>query len=483
MPHPRPTVALSTVLLATTVAAQSPFALSRHPSLPMLVTGSDIQAGDVDADGDIDLVVANKQNPNQLWLNDGRGGFVDATAGRLVTPAVPPPGAFLANSTNEIDLADIDGDGDLDLLMVNDWDLPDRVYENNGSGFFTDVTATAVQDDPEWGTDQVVADLDGDGDVDWLVMSGSTLRLLRNDGTGVFQSAPVGSTPAFPFTNPTGSFAADLDQDGDLDVVLGQRGTSFPTVYPPRILQNQGNAVFTLTPASTIPLPGICHAADVDGDGMLDLLATDGTQLLRNLGGLSFAPPVVLPSNSLVSLDFDLDGDADLLGSNMLMSNDGTGAFASLPSGVTLDFGLAATCIADFDGDGDLDAVEAASSAHPSVRFNFFCQLHTLSDPTLGASYSLELVMPVRASPVVWAPAVANHEGQLVIPGFEGVLRLDPLQALPLWAMFSTGSADRITWTIPNVPALVGTKLHYQAAVLDPQRPPFLGNAIRDVIQ
>jgi len=474
-------------LLATAAAAQSPFVVSRAPSMPTLVTGADLAAGDVDGDGDVDLVVANNQNPNRLWRNDGRGHFVDATAGRLVTPSVPPPGAFLANSTNEVDLADIDGDGDLDLLMVNDWDLPDRVYTNDGLGWFTDVTTTAVQDTPAWGTDQVVADFDGDGDVDWLVIHSSSLSLLLNDGTGVFTAAPAGSTPAGILTDHASSFAVDLDLDGDRDVVLPfVNSTIPPNAFLPRLLVNQGNATFTLAPANTIPFQGTVHAADVDGDGLPDLLAQNGRQLLRNLGGLSFAPPVLLPGASLTSFDRDLDGDLDLLGPDLLLVNDGTGAFTAVPSGVTLDNVLGSTCVADFDGDGDLDVAEAWTAwttGYPSVRSNNFNQLSTKQDPTRGLPYTIEMVSPVRTTPVLWGTAVANGPGLLQLPGLAGVLRLDPNSAVPLWPMLLTTGLDTITWTIPNQPALVGTELHYQAAVLDPLRPAFLGNAVRDVIQ
>ena len=89
----------------------------------------------------------------------------------------------------------------------------------------------------------------------------------------------------------------------------------------------------------------------------------------------------------------------------------------------------------------------------------------------------------MRTTPVLLAPGVATGGALLTLPGFAGTFRLDPVTAVPLWVLFSTTGLDTITWTIPNVPALVGTELHYQAAVLDPLRPAFLGNAIRDVIQ
>ncbi len=347
------------------LAAQSPFRTNRNAPMPPwpspLGDGIyDVCAGDVDGDGDVDLVIGMDHDRNLLMLNDGRGGFVDATAGRLVTPATPTPGSGYANATYEVDLADADGDGDLDLFVVNDHDVVDRLYLNNGLGFFTEVTATATPTYPDYGVDQVVADFDGDGDVDWLICNTDQLRLLLNNGAGVFTDAPAGSVPGGVFGDNR-SFAADLDQDGDPDVVLGRGG--FYASGNPRILVNQGNAVFTLAPAATIPFPGLVHAADVDGDGKLDLLANNGSQLLRNLGGLVFAPAVALPTSSLVSLDYDLDGDIDLLGNGKLLVNDGTGTFTLVTTGVTLNGDGA--CVADLDSDGDPDVVDTVRAACP----------------------------------------------------------------------------------------------------------------------
>lgn len=114
---------------------------------------------------------------------------------------------------------------------------------------------------------------------------------------------------------------------------------------------------------------------------------------------------------------------------------------------------------------------------------NFFHQVHTPNAPTLGSPYSIEFRAPVRATPVVWGPGVANSGGLLPLAGFEGVLRLDPVGAVPLWTLFSTTGLDTITWTIPNQPVLVGVELHYQAAVVDPLRPWLFSNAVRHVIQ
>lgn len=462
---------LAAILLSFPATAQAPFRTNRNAPLPNITTGYDLCVGDVDGDGYVDLVAGNDHDPNQLLLNDGRGGFVDATAGRLVTPSTPFPTGY-ANATYEVDLADIDGDGDLDLLVVNDHDLPNRVYTNDGLGFFTDTTAIALPNHQEWSVDQVVGDFDNDGDVDWIVCNSNSTRLYLNNGLGMFTDAS-GNLPAGAVGWST-SYCADLDQDSDLDVVLHG--------WTPQILVNQGNAVFTLAPAGAIPSNGSTHAADVDGDGDLDLLVGNGSRLLRNLGGLAFAAPVVLPASTWASIDWDLDGDVDLIGTSTLLVNDGTGAFTAVPSGVTLGYGDS-VCIADLDGDGDPDVVDAQSDSAGSARFNFLSQVHTPAGPAIGLPYSIQFASPSRTTPVFVIPAVATGNSLSTVPGLYGALRLDPISAIPLWVIPSSTGTDTITWTIPAVPGLVGTELHYQAAVLDPLRQPFLGNWVRDVIQ
>lgn len=479
--------ALSLLVLFTSLATprvslgQSPFRTDFASGMPPSVFAESFCTGDVDGDGDLDVVVGDGVTSNQLLLNDGRGNFVDATAGRLVTPTTPAiPSLPWINATMQVDLVDIDGDADLDLLMVN-YEVWNRVYRNDGAGFFTDITATAVPQAWHGHRDQVVADFDGDGDVDWLTCfdDGSVATpmaiLYLNDGTGTFSPSPASLPPGV--TGWGGSFAADLDNDGDLDVVLSRAST---------ILVNQGNATFTsMTLQSTPPagpFPGAIFGADVDNDGDVDLLVEDGQRLLRNLAGLTFAPTPWLPDKTLAALDFDGDGDVDLIGLTTSMVNDGTGTFTAVPSGATLPPLPRDLRIADLDGDGDPDAV-ALYAAGPVAAFDFFTQIHTPTPPMLGQPYTLELFAPVRPSPVVWAPGFANAPGLATLPGFVGALRLDPVSAAPLFLVFSTTGHDTLAWTIPNQPLLLGTELHFQAAVLDPLRPPLLSNALRDVIQ
>lgn len=462
-------------LFVATAAAQTPFKLNRNAPLPPYHTGYDVCIGDVDGDGDVDLVVGNDHAPNQLFLNDGRGGFVDATAGRLPTPTTPPvPGNPFLNATYEVDLADIDGDLDLDLLLVNDHDLPNRVYVNNGLGFFTDATATALPNHMEWSVDQVVADFDGDGDVDWFVSNmGQQSRLYLNNGAGVFSDASA-NLPA-NVRGDVRSFAEDLDQDGDLDLVLVRAG--FYLVASPQVLVNQGGAVFAIAPVALGG--GLAFPADVDGDGRVDLVANGASQVYHNQGGLVFAPSTLLTAPMSGSLDYDGDGDADLMGANALALNNGTGTFTTVASGVNF-FTYDAFCVADLDGDGDQDVATNLSTS--SAFINFRTQVHTPAAPAIAQPYEIQLHGGTAAAPVLFGLGVSFAGTAIPLPPL-GTLRLDLTQGQLLGGVLATATPTPVTWTIPNNPVFIGFQLHYQAIVFAPGRPPFLSNSLRDFVQ
>jgi hypothetical protein len=117
----------------------------------------------VDGDGDPDLLIAN-ENDNALLLNDGTGVFAPAPDGALPLPAHP-------EETREADLADIDDDGDLDACFANVARLPgavaqNRILLNDGAGRFTDATADLLPAALSFSLDVDLVDIDGDGDLD-----------------------------------------------------------------------------------------------------------------------------------------------------------------------------------------------------------------------------------------------------------------------------------------------------------------------------
>ncbi len=176
---------------------------------------------DVDDDFDLDLLIASKSGPGSFLLrNDGAGRFIDDSA------------ASLPQFTNnyEVEAMDLDGDGDLDLATVNDGPGGrDHLLRNDG-GRYVDVTATHLTGAANPPTDDnliAYVDADADGDADLIVGSlGGPDRLLDNDGSGRMTLVAGALPGASPGT--LGIAVGDLDGDLRPDVVDGQGETAFP---------------------------------------------------------------------------------------------------------------------------------------------------------------------------------------------------------------------------------------------------------------
>jgi hypothetical protein len=145
--------------------------------------GLGVVASDLDQDGDLDLYVANDSVENRLWTNRGDGTFEDGTllSGTGVNAfGMTEAGMGLATG-------DLDGDGDIDLFVTNFDDESNTLYRNDGEGFFTDVTDSTGLEAPSRlpvGFGTVAADLDDDGDLDLAVANGHIIDNIQlyNDG-------------------------------------------------------------------------------------------------------------------------------------------------------------------------------------------------------------------------------------------------------------------------------------------------------------
>ena len=249
--------------------------------LPQQLTSiGDLEAGDVDGDGDLDLLLAewgganpaatsNTGGRTRLYLNNGTGTFTDATVTNMP--------AQLVRWSWDVELADVDNDFDLDALISCKLCTTSYLYVNNGAGMFTDAPNALPHFANNYDFEPM--DIDNDGDLDLVTINdGANIRehIFINDGHGVFtdDSAARLTGTANP-ANADDNVAVwlDVDSDGDADLLIGSLGTD-------RLLLNT-NGVFTLavnsTPNDTPSTLGIA-AADLDDDGRLDLLQGQGEQ-------------------------------------------------------------------------------------------------------------------------------------------------------------------------------------------------------------
>ena len=325
--------------------ATPPSELQLTPSLSMCV-----QLADFDGDGDRDAFFGN-QRFDTFCRNDGTGRLV------LDGNALPP----IDRETFAAAVGDVDGDGDLDIVAACGGQ--EILYRNNGSGGFVDGSANLPN---AWNQTQDVdlGDYDGDGDLDLLLAHGDApAQLLWNNGAGVF-TASTASLPSGVWCS-----AGDVDGDGDRDLWIGSHTPSFPSWAQSRSLcRNDGGGSFTVqtTPVSPFPLRD-GQLADVDGDGDLDLAVT-GLHVLVNDGLGGFVPGPSQPALRAHFADIDGDGDPDQIGEPTLR-NDGSGMFSSAPWPEVLaaDQGVLFAMI-DFDRDGDPDLLRGSGTVTSVLR-------------------------------------------------------------------------------------------------------------------
>jgi hypothetical protein len=267
---------------------------------------------------------------------------------------------------------DIDGDGDIDLFMtgINPQRFT-KLYKNDGSGYFTEVTTSTF---PNTGTSQAIfKDLDNDGDLD-LYFSGQTnssstsifTSIYKNNGSGVFTQV---TNPGLPTILWRGAAIADVDNDGDQDIVITAAGAGISGVY-----LNNGSAVFTFQANSPFTaVSGPVAFIDIENDGDQDVVISGNSsiKLYQNNGSGIFSLNnnssfAAISGEDIDVADTDNDGDLDFIVNgnfqNLLYRNNGLGVFTKVTTTFQqTNFGFNA--IADLDNDGDQDVLIAGTQA------------------------------------------------------------------------------------------------------------------------
>lgn len=332
-----------------------------------------VAAADLDGDGDVDLVVADGGALRILVLkNDGQGTF-DTVKYEIGFASWSPCAA------------DLDGDGDVDLVVACSpygplWgDV--AVLRNNGDGSFA---APVQYGELRYATAVFAADLDGDGDLDLAVAVGggpyNYVSILKNNGDGTFGMAvnyPAG-------LDPMSVFAADLDGDGDLDLAVANYGGDSASVLV-SVLMNNGDGTFSAaTNYTTEYAPSSVIAADLDGDGDFDLAVSNwysaSVSILTNKGDGTFSDAINYrvgdTPSKVIATDVDGDGDLDLVTANLgsrdvsVLRNHGDGVFAAATY-YSVGANPNDLAAADLDGDGDPDlAVNNNGGSNVSILMN-----------------------------------------------------------------------------------------------------------------
>lgn len=329
-----------------------------------------IDFGDVDGDGDFD-VVAPLGSFVSVSLNDGEGQFA--------LPTLYPVGLAPSQAV----LADLDGDGDLDIAVTIDDDDSVETLFNDGTGVFTTGAIYPVGPRPR---SVVAGDLDGDGDTDLVTLSPQSFSLsfVLNLGDGTFADEvrvglPGASQRLSSFPGPFMTLV-DLERDGDLDVAV-------PAPNRLVLVLNDGSGGFVVSghaPRSSDTQVHAVGAADLDGDGDADLVAsiTGAPQImgvwLNNSDGTFpdatvYDAPIIGGGSMDLSIgDLDRDGDPDValghhtLGRHFIARNNGDGSFAT-PEDILVKAPPLIVQWADINGDGWLDLGTIAWGAGPAA--------------------------------------------------------------------------------------------------------------------
>lgn len=331
---------------------------------------SQIAAGDIDNDGDIDILSATAIDDKLAWYEntDGLGTF---GAQQIIVSL---------ENAHTISVADFDGDGDLDVVGSSGLIGALSWYENvDGQGAYGASHLIANTGANNLFTSQYPADVDGDGDTDIVVVLSSTNQISwyeNTDNVGNVWVEHIVTTNSYLVNFVS---AADLDNDGDIDILATVGGDEMISWFENTDSLGNFSEGFKLNnyPAG----PESIYVADLDGDGDNDLLASSRADnelvWFKNLDGMGYFSDQILISdnpgnptssnqNSLIAKDIDNDGDLDLINcaNNKLAwyeNTDGQGNFVQRVIEETIIGGSTVYAV-DLDGDTDLDLLVSKSS-------------------------------------------------------------------------------------------------------------------------
>lgn len=355
-----------------------------------------IELADINGDGLVDMLFANGGNYDRPGTPVSSRVFVNNGPGKMfseVTDEVFGDAKMLARV---IKVRDINADSSPDIIVGTTFETQSRLYIGDGKGGFTDVTTTQLPEMDASVGDLELGDIDGDADLDMVLANwgpgspmssrGGRTLLWLNDGTGHFTDVTSNQMPDVLVQFSWELDFVDVDNDYDLDIAISCKICSSSFLF-----ENDGKGYFTDVSKDRLPHFRNNYefeAMDINGDEYLDLVTiNDGAAFTEHVfvnnqqGGFDNLTDELWHSsqnrsyddNVIAFLDFDSDGDADFLigsldGPDRLIINDGAGNLtlasrvfnvgSARPSRGTLYMGLA-----DLNSDGRLDVVEGQGEA------------------------------------------------------------------------------------------------------------------------
>ena len=286
--------------------------------------------GDIDNDGDLDLYLGNQDESNILYLNNGDGSFTDISESA---------GVNTPYRTRAVLFSDIDQDGFIDLYVAN-MTAYNYMFRNNGNHTFTNITEESNTQDFGVAMGSIFFDYDNDGDPDlYLTHDANQPNILyQNDGTGRFTDVSVPSNANYAGQG-MGVDVGDVNNDGFLDIYI-------TNLYTNTLLLNNGNGGFSdITANAGVGDLGMGWGTlwlDCDNDGRSDIYVSNDSYfspypnlLYQNMSDNTFQP--ISQGSPLASMyggygaasaDFNNDGRVDIFLANN--GNDGNQLFVNL---------------------------------------------------------------------------------------------------------------------------------------------------------
>ena len=313
---------LSTILFSLSISAQIDF----EAHVTVHDTGGtnnpqSVFAADLDGDGDMDMISASLNDRKIAWYEntDGQGNFGSQ---QIISEDILRVYSIYA--------ADIDGDGDIDVVAAAITEGTIGWFENlNGQGTFG--TYQAISTQISGATSVSAIDADGDGDMDVFATSSGDNKIVwykNTDGQGNFGTEQIISTN---FDNPIFLTSGDIDGDNDLDILSGNSAFNGSIVWF-KNLDGQGTFIEQQILTTYLDYSKSATLADIDGDGDLDIAAVSR----RLVGG-----PVAL----------------------WFENTNGQGIFSNTPNIIAEVNNVDAVAAHDFDNDGDIDIAVGSSNA------------------------------------------------------------------------------------------------------------------------